>query len=377
MKVLYCINGTYNSGGMERVLMTKANYLADVMGYDVTIVTSQQKGRPNFYHFSPLIKFYDLGINYEEDRNYGLLKRTIHTWHKKKKHKQALTELLNTIRPDICISMFDYEFDFLYKIKDGSKKVLEFHFCKEQKLIEAPNTIMRIIQYIRVNWIWQEIVRHYDKFVVLTEEDKKAWKNLDNTIVIRNPIPDIPLEQASLNVKRVLSVGRISYQKGFERLLKAWALIPDTFKEWTLTICGNGDSTELQNLSKTLNIDSSVIFKPATPKISEEYLNCSIYAMSSRYEGLPMVLMEAMSYGIPIVSFDCPCGPKELIQNHETGSIVHNGDIAGLASELEKWMKNEQKRKRAGEKARTCASQYVQDKIMQQWITLFNSLLLQ
>lgn len=374
MKIVYCINGTYNSGGMERVLMTKANYLAEVAGYEVTIVTSQQEGRPHFYPFSSQIKFYDLGIDYDKNLKYGLLVRTFRKWMKKRRHRQRLTGLLNTLKPDICISMFDYDYSFLYKIKDGSKKILEFHFCKQQKVIEASNFVMKLLQYLRVYVGWQNIVRRYDKFVVLTEEDKEAWGNLTNIEVIKNPIPEMPAERAALRVKQVLSVGRISFQKGFDRLLRAWTLVTPHFPDWQLVIRGNGDAASLLQLAQELGVAGTVSIKPATAKISEEYLGSSVYVMSSRYEGLGMVLMEAMSYGVPVVSFACPCGPKELI-GVDYGTLVPNGDIEGLANGMMKWMEDEKLRQAGGEKARDFISQYVQDRVMSQWMNLFNSMM--
>ena len=373
MRIVYTINSTYNSGGMERVLMTKANYLADVVGYEIFIVTAQQHGRNSFFPFSKRISFHDLGIDYDADQNENLFVRTIRKWRKKRKHKRLLGDYLHEVRPDIAISMFDYEFSFLHQIKDGSKKVLEFHFCKKQKIIEATNVFMRTLQTLRV-MSWKRIVSKYDKFVVLTEEDKLAWGNLSNIMVIKNPIPKMPDTKALLNIKQVLSVGRISYQKGFDRLIKVWALIVPHYPDWRLLIRGNGDSTQLQKLIRQLGIDKHVKIASATPNIAEEYLSSSVYAMTSRYEGLPMVLMEAMSYGLPCVSFACPCGPTDLIQS-SYGSLVPDNDIKEFAVALMDWMKNDEKRKAAGEKAREFISQYTQERIMGQWLDLFDSLI--
>ena len=372
MKIVYTINAIYNSGGMERVLMTKANYLSTVVGHEITIVTSQQHKRTNFFPFSEHIRLYDLGINYDDVKG-NLVFRTIIKWKKKRKHKHLLTNYLHEIKPDICISMFDYDFSFLYQIKDGSKKVLEFHFCKEQKIIEASNIVMRYLQFLRI-WSWKRMVSKYDKFVVLTDEDKYSWGNLKNIKVIKNPILTIPDVKANLESKRVLSIGRISYQKGFDRLIKAWKIVTSHFPDWELNIVGGGDATRLRKLIQDLGIADSVKIKPATKKIEQEYLCSSIFAMTSRYEGLPMVLLEAMSYGIPIVSFAFPCGPKDLIQP-PYGTLVNNGDINGLASALIDWMSSKEKRKAGGINACEYVSQFAQEQIMKQWLALFESIL--
>ena len=315
----------------------------------------------------------DLGINYDDDRKCNLVIRTFRKWHKLKKHRILLSIYLNRIKPDITISMFDYEFSFLYKIKDGSRKVLEFHFCKRQKIIEASNVVMRLLQTVRI-WNWNRIVAKYDKFVVLTEEDKCSWADLKNIVVIKNPILKIPDLKSNLSLKRVLTIGRISYQKGFDRLIKAWKIVISRFPDWELNIVGGGDTNGLRMQIQDLGIADSVKIKSATKEIEQEYLCSSIFVMTSRYEGLPMVLLEAMSYGIVVVSFAFPCGPNDLIQP-QYGSLVNNGDINGFASALMDWMSHEEKRKKAGGKAIEYVSQFTQEKIMGQWLNLFKSLL--
>ena len=213
MKIVYCVSGTFNSGGIERVIMTKTNYLAEVVGYEVFIITSQQRGRTNFYPFSPKIKFYDLGLDYDLDLGLNLFIRLYRKWKKKAIHKRLLTSYLKELRPDICISTFDHSFNFLYKINDGSKKILEYHFSKRQKLIAASNFIVKAMQYMRISCYWTRIISHYDRFVVLTEEDKVAWGNIPNICVIPNAIIGLPLKKAALKNKYVLSVGRISKEK--------------------------------------------------------------------------------------------------------------------------------------------------------------------
>lgn len=372
MKIVYCINGTYNSGGMERVLMLKANYLVEKVRCEVSIVTTQQFGRRNFFEFSPKIHFYDLGINYDEFKHENLLIRSIDKLKKMRRHRKQLACLLSQLRPDVCISMFDFDFEFLYDIKDGSKKILEYHFCKDQKVIEANNLVMKMIQRIRI-LVWKRKIVQYDKFVVLTNEDRMAWGNLSNICVIPNFLPSLPDIKAELINKKVLSIGRISFQKGFDLLVQAWSLVSCSYPDWKLIIRGNGDSTKLWNMINKLHLSESIFIKPATDNIQEEYLNSSLFVMSSRYEGLPMVLLEAMSYGLPIVTFACPCGPRDIIQ-HSYGTLVSKGDIHALADAIKDWIAHKEKRKSGGINARVAVSQYSQDEIMRSWIELLNSM---
>lgn len=373
MKIIYCINGTYNSGGMERVLMNKTNYLADVLNYEVLIITTEQKGRKNFFTFSPKIRFIDLEINYDDDINQNLLWRILIKNKKKKKHKRLLTDILNQEKANICVSMFDRDADFLYQIKDGSKKILEFHFSRYLKVIEAKSKLMKIIQKIRT-YNWKRFASKYDAFVVLTEEDKLAWGKMQNIHVINNPLNTIPKESSNLLKKRVISLGRLTYQKGFDLLIKAWEKVHASCPEWKLYIFGNGPEKEsLLKQCSNLGLNDCISINKATSKPEFELLNSSLYIMSSRYEGLPMVLIEALSYGVPIVSFQCPCGPKDIIQN-DFGSLIKSNDTEKLADSIIGWIQDENKRIIAGKNAKIAAQKFRIDIIMNKWIKLFNSL---
>ena len=369
MKIAYTISGIYNSGGMERILAQKVNYLADVKGYDVSIVTTDQKGRVPFFFLSKKVKLIDLRINYCDYNDKNLLYRLSARFYKSKVHKRRLLNFLRTEKHDVTVSLFDYDMGFLYKLKDGSKKVLEFHFSKYIKVLEAKNLFMRLIQRKRVE-SWGKIVGRYERFVVLTEEDKQQWGNLENICVIPNCIKDIPTAKADLINERVISVGRVSYQKGFDLLLQAWKKVTVHYPSWKLCIIGGGDKSQLCKLIHDLQIDDTVQLLPPTRHIQQEYLKSSLYVMSSRYEGLPMVLLEAMSCGLPIVSFACPCGPKDIIDN-TFGSLVDNGDVTALANDMMLWMRDIDRRKRGGEQARKAVMKYNIETVMKSWIKLF------
>lgn len=373
MKIIYCINGTYNSGGMERVLMNKTNYLADVLNYEVLIITTEQKGRKNFFTFSPKIRFIDLEINYDDDINQNLFLRILIKNKKKKKHKRLLTDILNQEKANICVSMFDRDADFLYQIKDGSKKILEFHFSRYLKVIEAKSKLMKIIQKIRT-YDWKRFASKYDAFVVLTEEDKLAWGKMQNIHVINNPLNTIPKESSNLLKKRVISLGRLTYQKGFDLLIKAWEKVHASCPEWKLYIFGNGPEKEsLLKQCSNLGLNDCISINKATSKPEFELLNSSLYIMSSRYEGLPMVLLEALSYGLPIISFQCPCGPKDIIQS-DYGSLIKNEDTEKMAESIIEWIQDKNKRINAGINAKEAAQKFRINIIMDKWIKLFNSL---
>lgn len=374
MKLLYCINSTFNSAGMERILMRKTNYLIN-KGYNIVIVTTEQLGRENFFNFSSKIKFIDLSINYNLNNNLFLPLRFAKLIINRIKHKKLLKQVLMDEKPDISISMFHYDFSFLCDINDGSKKILEFHFSRYSKVYSSNNYFLKSIQYLRTI-IWKSIIKKYDRFVVLTEADKHAWGKISNIRVLPNIIDQIPDRRADLYGKTVCSIGRIEHQKGFDLLIKAWSIVHKYYPDWKLRIIGGGDSSSLQKMVEAYTLTESVTFVPPTVNISVEYLKSSLYVLSSRYEPFGLVLIEAMSYGLPIVSFNCPCGPNEIIEK-SFGTLVPQENVERLADALMFWMHDGEKREYAGSKARLSAKRYLEDNVMKQWEKLFDSLVMQ
>lgn len=372
MKIIYTINATCNSGGMERILSSKVNYLADHLNYEIIIVTTEQRNRQHFFHFSDKIRFVDLGINYDEDKDCSILLRLIRQTRKKRKHRRLLFTLLQQEKPDISISMFDRDYDFLYKLKDGSRKVLEYHFSKYVKRFEAGNVLMKMVQSLRIGW-WNILIRRYDAFVVLTEEDKKQWGSLPNVYVIPNFIDRLPENISDLSSKTVMAAGRVSHQKGFDLLIEAWRIVSLQNPDWELKIVGGGDKSILEDMRCKYNLHNIRLI-PATLNIDKEYNSSSLFVLSSRYEGFGLVLIEAMSHGLPLVSFECPCGPRDIIDS-SFGELVSNGSITQLAAALMLFIEDPEKRKTAGIHAREAVKKYEQKKVMTLWVHLFNNLL--
>lgn len=375
MKVVYCIQGTFNSGGMERVLCNKANWLVDKAGYEVAIVTTDQKRRSPFFVFSPKIRMYDLQVNYTDLQGKNFVAKTTGFLKKQKEHRKKLQSLLDEIRADVVISMFGPEVGFLYRMRDESKKVLEIHFSKYFRLQQQRRGVWGLSDKWRT-WKDQKYIRQYDKFVVLTQEDKAYWGNYPNIEVIYNAATFTPSETARLENKRVLSVGRLTFQKGYDMLLDAWTTVYALHPDWTLTIVGSGEEHDtLQQQISRLGLTDTVELKAPTSQIQEEYLSSSIYVLSSRYEGLPMVLLEAMRCGLPPVAFTCKCGPRDIISHQQDGLLVKEEDISGLADAICQLIEQPSLRKQMGEAAaRKVQEKFQPGPIMQQWQHLFESL---
>lgn len=372
MKIIYCLHGTYNSGGMERIVISKANYLAKV-GHDVSIVTVEQKGRKPFFEIHPKIILFDLHINYANDNDRGFLWKIFSFLIKKVIHRKRLTAYLKTNKADIVISTFGNEATFLPSIKDGSKKIAEIHFSRFFRIQFDRKGLWSLVDKYRSRKDLK-LVNKYDKFVCLTYEDKEYWASNSNLVVIPNFISHYPLKCASLKSHTVIAVGRLSYQKGYERLVDAWKIVVKYHPLWILKIFGSGEKRDyVNNCIIESNLEKVIEIHEPTSDIQREYLNSSIFVLSSRYEGLPMVLLEAMSCGLPVVSYDCKCGPKDIIKDGVDGFLVREGDIDDLARKIMLLIESEDLRKQMGTKAYQKSKLYSQETIMTKWEEVFES----
>lgn len=376
MKLIYCIRATYNPGGMERVLLNKVSYLVREKGWNVTIVTTDQRGRPPFYSFPEEIRMIDLGINYADDNEKNVLLKISGYLKRRKVHKRKLAALLDKERVDIVVSLYPSESSFIPELKDGSKKVLELHFCKFFRLQYGRSGLLGFIDRLRTKQD-EKIARKFDKFVVLTNEDKGYWGAMPNIEVIPNAAMSMGHNLSDGSAKRVIAVGRLDYQKGFDRLIQAWEIAQknESFKDWTLDIFGQGEWQDmLQQMIDKAGLNHNTHINKPTNAIGKEYANSSLIVMTSNYEGFGMVLVEAMACGVPAIAFDCKCGPSDIIDNGKNGLLVKEGDIAGLAEAMMKLMGDEQLRKRMSVNARSVVETYSEETVMNKWISLFTSL---
>lgn len=378
MKILYCINSLKNPGGMERVLINKANYFVKNYNYDISVLTTNQNNQKIFYeNIDSRIKFYDLGINYDLDYNKGFIARIVPFLKKQRLHKKKLKEFLIKNRFDIVVSLGCEDTYFLTDIKDGSKKIREVHFNKEyRKIVVASfkkNFLYKLKSYTDT-WREKNKIKKYDEFIVLTDEDKKLW-NDSKIKVIPNSLNYISEDTSNLENKKAISVGRLDSQKGYDILIKVWKKVIEKFPDWSLEIYGDGiDKEKLELQIQENKLKNNLFLKGTVKDLKDKYLDSSIYIMSSRYEGLPMVLLEAMSYGLPIISFDCKCGPKDIIEEGKNGYLCKAYDIDEMAEKIKKLIYNKEKRKKMGKIAKEISLNYSEYKIMKKWEELFKEM---
>jgi glycosyltransferase involved in cell wall biosynthesis len=377
LKLVYITPALYMAGGVERVLTLKANYFAEHFGYDITIILTEGKDKPLFYPLSNKIKVINLNIGFEELWTCSFIKKIFVYLKKQRQFKKTLTKELMRIRPDITISLLRREINFINDIKDGSRKIGELHVNRANyRNFEANDS--NFIKFLFAKFWMHSLVaklKKLNRFVVLTEEDKDAWPELKNIGVIPDPLSFIPTKHSELKEKRVIAVGRYVYQKGFDLLLEAWSKIEKKYPDWQLAIFGDGDRTPYEKQMKTFGVDAKRChLNGPTPNIQQEYVNSSIFVFSSRFEGFGMVLVEAMACGLPVVSFDCPCGPKDIVRDGEDGLLVENGNIDLLASSLSRLMNDETLRQSMSKAGLKNVQRFNIEQIAEQWRLLFESL---
>ncbi|MGI8487675.1 glycosyltransferase family 4 protein [Pectobacterium sp. S5] len=359
-RICFFIASVKFSGGTERMTNIIANSLVDKK-YNVNVL-SVFEGKEAFFPFSNEVKLYSL---YESEvvitRKYIPTIARLRAFVKKNKIDSLIDvdSILSLVSvPALCgldVKHITWE-HFNYKANiENTKRIMS------RKLAAFFS----------------------DTVVTLTERDRNLW--IENCrcraeiVTINNPIVPFSLEDDvvhssyPVNVKTVLSIGRLTYQKGFDLLICAWELIKknDSNDEWKLKIVGDGeDRVKLMDLIEQKKLADSVRILPTTKNVSTLYKNADIYCMSSRYEGLPMVLLEASFYRLPIVSFDCDTGPAEIISHNETGFLCENGNINDLAKYLNFLMNNEEQRVCFSRNSEKNIQKFLIESLLDKWIEI-------
>lgn len=376
MKIVYCLNSIRYLGGIQRVTVVKANALAEIETNEVYIIVTDNKNGVFTEPLSPKVHLIDLDINYYEDdykSRWNVLKGI---FIKRREHKKRLTSVLNEIQPDIVISVGQSEKNMIPSIKGKWKTIREFHFVKDYRLRQANSLFDKILAWGGNIYDFSYKIKGYDQIVSLTHEDKETnWKGWKKVSVIPNPSTFQTDKTSTLDRKKVISVGRLSPQKNYASLIRAFKYVADKHPDWSLDIYGDGpQETELRSLINHLNLNKHVYLKGFSSNVKEEMINASIYAMSSIFEGFPLVLIEAMTCGLPVVSYTCPCGPKDLISDKKDGFWVEVHDEVELANKLNLIIEDKNLMRSMSHAAIEKVQHYTTKSIITLWMNLFNIL---
>lgn len=364
MKIIYCIDSLVSSGGTERVVTTKLNWFATQSEHDVHVITLQED-EPPYFALDSRIKRLIIRVAPGDTKLY----------------KTELAKILCKIKPDITVAVSGMAIDVLPSIKDGSKKVLEFHYTKNF-LVNFVNGmrndklhILRVLKMRYLQWRLAQNAKKFDCFVGLTKRDVGLWGNPSNMTYIYNPLSFRSQRKSSCLKKRIIAVGSWTPAKGMDQLLEAFSQIAHKFSEWKLDLYGAGQDEEyLKAFIKQNNLEKQVFLHAPCKDIGEQLIESSIYAFPSRSDGFGLVITEAMECGLPTVAMDCECGPREIVTEN-TGIIVPDKDISAFAKALTYLMSNESIRVKMGRMAAYEVTRFYCENIMPQWVALFDNLI--
>lgn len=363
MKIVYCTDSLVSSGGTERVLTTKLNWLSNHKDVEVHLVSLREDGQP-FFKLDSGVKLILLDIKQGD----------------KKEYKNALAKVLVQIEPDITVAVSGMSVEVLHSIPAAGKTLLEFHYTKNF-LVNFINGIesikfrwLHLLKMRYLQWKLSKTARKYDLFVGLTAKDVGLWGNPKNMTYVHNPLSFRSKQKSDCKSHKIISVGSWTPAKGMDQLLEAFGPVSKEFPDWTVELYGSGqDEKRLREIISRYGMQKQVSLNAPVKDISEKLREASIYAFPSRSDGFGLVITEAMECGLPTVAMDCPCGPCEIL-TPETGIVVPEKNISAFREGLRKLMINPGLRAEMGKYASIEVSRFYTDVIMHRWLQLFNEL---
>lgn len=371
MIILYVTDAFAFWGGIERVLADKINVLTGQYGWDVTLLTINQGTHPLTYQLLPNVRHIDLGVRMHQQYQYNRVRRIFKRKELKYLLKKRLQSTLKIIRPDVIVCV---KLDFvsvLLEVKGETPLVVESHTLCKSELMDDIGLLRRM--YV---WSLKRNIRKVDAVVALTEGDAADWRMINKRVY---SIPNmVHLNESgsytSCEQKAVIYVGRFSRQKDIDSLLRIWEYVYHKNPGWRLDIYGEGELKE-HYVEKIRSLSANIYVYEPTADIMDRYRDHSILLLTSFYEPFGLVLPEAMSCGLPVVAFDCPYGPAEIITDGVDGFLIKNRDIQAFADRVCQLIEDEELRRRMGQNGIVSSQRYRADVIMPKWINLFEKVL--
>lgn len=377
MRVAFCIPRLDRSGGMERIVTERANYLVQHTDWEVWIVMTESADGDSlsFFPLDERVRWVTLNIDLDADFRSGLLRKSIQHIRKQRIYRQRLTGWLKEEQIELCVSLGGKEVEWLGRQSMSCRKWVEWHFAYGH-----PGRMWRLyhrgIMGRIIGWILNRrqvmAARRMDGVIVLNEAERRLWQQegLQRVVCVPNPCRVMPDTEPSSRLKQVLAVGRLYPMKGFDRLIRAWSEVATRYPDWKLKIVGEGeDRMRLQEQIDRLGLREVVELVGACHDMEPWYRQSRLFVLSSLSECMPLCLMEAMGSACCVVSVDCPNGPRELIREGDTGRLVPMGDVHRLAEVLMAQMEDEVGSAEMGLRAQTSIRQHFgMESIMEQWI---------
>lgn len=387
----FLVPSAYAAGGIARTTSITANTLVE-RGHDVTVITLSRSSAEPAFTFDPRVRLIPLHDRYDPanpdeprplPRNDPRAKRKVRRLDEKPSRlvedeaaRQTFTayvdhrleEELSKLPPGVVVSTRP-EFGVAATLWTHPDSILVHQ--EHLSFLPRPEPLRAALRRIAT-----ADGRRLDALLTLTKADLERWSEYVDDPSLRmaaipNPTPFSVGDPAPLTSKVVIAAGRLSLQKGFERLVEAWIPLATSHPDWQLRIYGEGPQHgALAEAVAEADVGDRIVLAGVTREFEQELGNAAIYAMSSRYEGLPMVLLEALSKGVPPVSFDCPEGPRQLIVSGTNGLLVPQGDIDGLTDALRSLMDDPDRRRELGAAGLETARDFEAATVVDRWVEL-------
>lgn len=377
-KIVYVVESLVGTGGVERIVTEKTNFLSERSRYNVTIIVcTQHDYQPNAFPLSSSVKQINLGLKLYSQYQCKYPKRL---WikHITNNHfKSTISKIVQQLDPDILIGMGHFKANFICNLNCKAKKIIECHearFFTQSGMANHQNVLSKLFTKFYRTLYFRTIEKKADAIVTLTEGDKLLWNKAKRIEVIPN-FSNMQVSQiSSCHSKRIIAVGRLSWEKGYDRLIDIWELVSRKHPEWQLDIFGEGELEKNLNYKIAKKHINNITIHQTTNNISYEFSISSICVMTSYYEGFALVLLEALKHGVPCIAYDCPFGPANIIQDNQCGYLIENGNINLFVKKLCTLMDEDNTRKEFSKESIKRAKAFAIDIIMGKWINLFESL---
>ncbi len=366
MKLLIFIS-SLSSGGAERVTANLANHWA-AQGWEVTIATLGPQSA-DFYELHPSVKRIALELDGDSNNVFVALVRNLHRIF-------VLRKLLRQMQPDIALALMTGANVLLALAACGMKQA---HTVGSERIYPPQHPLGAIWE-----WLRSKSYGRLDAMVAQTSLGAEwivANTSARRVVVIPNPVnwpltncpPQLDISTAHHAGRRLLlAVGRLSSQKQFSLLVDCFKSLSVRHAEWDLVILGDGPLRPvLEAKVREAGLSKRVFLPGMSGNVGDWYSSADLYVMSSRFEGFPNTLVEAMAYGLPVVSFDCDTGPRDIVRHHVDGSLVAAQDAEGLTAELDRLMSDSDLRKRYAKRAVEVRERFAIRRVADKWEEIF------
>ena len=370
-RIMYLTDAIAILGGMERLLADKLNMFVSQGDFNVCLLTTNQGSHPLVFPLSPLVECHDLEILFHQRYRYSGLQRL---WVGRQKHqllRQRLASQIQAFRPDVIVCIRLELIPDLLRVSGTIPVVFESHMsCLCYRFENFPFRVKCQV------WWRHHVLKHIHTIVALTHGDALEWMKINPQVKV---IPNVVHLNDSgrfsdCQSKNIIFIGRYSKQKDVWSLMKIWKIVRQRHPDWTLNVYGDyGDQRDVL-ISEIKKMNSNVVLHEPTANIGKEYLKNSMLLLTSLYEPFGLVMPEAMSYGLPVVAFDCPYGPAEIITDGVDGFLIKDRNVEDFADKVCQLIEDEELRRSMGAAGIKSSLRFSAENIMPMWKDLFESI---